>query len=127
MMHCRDIHNRPPDVRLRAVRAEHLALTLGDAHPADATAICVAYLNSMSPGAPQPRDPFGDLRADADFWADLAHEAELEAYFAATLRRLGKRHLGREPRKRLFKELWRSFTDAERAAFLKKVTGGGNG
>ena len=105
----------------RMERAEALCDALGDCHPADAREIAAAYLDSMAAGDPQPHDPFGDLRNDAAFWADCAHAGELEAYFAASLKRIGDRALGIRARKRVFAALWESFDTADRMAFLRRV------
>lgn len=109
----------------RMERAEALCNALGDAHPDDAKAITAAYLDAMRAGDPQPHDPFGDLRNDAAFWADCAHPGELEAYFAASLKRIGDRALGIRARKRLFAALWESFDTADRVAFLRRVDADG--
>lgn len=97
-------------------------MALSDLDPQEDAQICCAMLDEIVAGMPQ-LDPWGDIRTDAAFWADTAHPAELEAYFAAALRRLGECARGKKMRKRVFKELWRSFIDAERAAFLKHVKG----
>ena len=109
----------------RMERAEALCDALGECHPADAREITAAYLDSMAAGDPQPHDPFGDLRNDAAFWADCAHPGELEAYFAAILKRIGDRALGIRARKRLFAALWESFDTADRVAFLRRVDADG--
>lgn len=112
-----------PAMQLRAEWANAVAFALGEAHPDDAAAICAAFLDTVTAGNP-PFPIFGDLRADAAFWADCAHVAELEIYFCAILNRLPKLALGIAARKRLFKALWISFTDTDRAAFLRHVKGG---
>ena len=66
-------------------------------------------------------DPFGDLRADASFWAETANPYELEAYFAATLKRLGCTTLGINARKRMIVTLWQSLPPDDQAAFLARV------
>ena len=111
-------------VRVRLERAVTLGLALGDAHPEDAAAICAGYLDATAAGMPR-LDPFGDLRTDAEFWADSANPAELNTYACAALRRLGERVQGLEARKRLMAAIWRSLPSAERAAFLRRVTGRG--
>jgi hypothetical protein len=119
-MHTRQIHD--PIIRERAEFATWLCLALEKAHPKDAAQILVAYLDDIAAGMPT-FDPWGDLRADAAFWADSAHVAELEQYACAALRRLGARALGIESRRRLFKALWKSLPDADRTAFLRAVNG----
>ena len=86
----------------------------------DAATICAAVLDEISAGSPR-LDPWGDIRADATFWADCANNAELEVYYAAALKRLGNTSLGIHARKRLFMAIWTSFLDADRKAFLAHV------
>jgi hypothetical protein len=112
----------PPAAEYRHYKHELAIMALTDLDPQDAATICCAVLDEVSAGMPG-LDPWGDIRASAAFWADTAHSAELETYAAAALHKLGQRSLGKQMRKRLFKDLWRSFTDAERAAFLKHVNG----
>jgi len=108
-------------MRLRAEWAEALCYAISECHPDDAKQIMAAALESMAAGDPPMRDPFGDLRQDAAFWADCAHPAELECYLASALKRLGYRALGIAARKRLFVALWQSFPLADRQAFLSRV------
>lgn len=114
--------NLTPDAQYRHHKLEKAVMALTDIDTKDAIQICCAVLDEAAAGMPD-LDPWGDIRADAGFWADCANPPELEAYFTAALRKLGHRALGKQMRKRLFKELWRSFTDSERTAFLKHVTG----
>ena len=110
--------------RLRQERAVTLGLALADAHPEDAAAICAGYLDATAAGMPR-LDPFGDIRADAEYWADCANPAELNAYTCAALRRLEARVQGLAARKRLMAAIWRSLPQTERTAFLRKVSGRG--
>ncbi|MFC3613561.1 hypothetical protein ACFORG_07290 [Lutimaribacter marinistellae] len=112
----------PPAARYRHEKRLTASIALTDLDPQDAAQICCAVLDEVAAEMPD-LDPWGSIRSDAAFWADLAHPAELENYATFALRKLGQRALGKQMRKRLFKELWRSFTDAERAAFLKHVNG----
>lgn len=116
------MHSLPPAAEYRHYKREMAVMALIDMEPQDAAQICCAVLDEVAAGMPT-LDPWGDIRASAAFWADTAYPAELEVYFAAALRKLGQRALGKQMRKRLFKELWCSFTNAERAAFLKHVKG----
>jgi len=104
------------------MKREAAVMALTNLDPQDAAQICVAVLDEAAAGMPG-FDPWGDIRADAAFWADVAHPAELEIYAAVAMQRLGQRSLGKQMRKRLFKDLWRSFTETERAAFLSHVQG----
>jgi len=110
-----------PEMRLRGAWAEALCFAISECHPDDAAQIMAAALEGMGAGMPPMRDPFGDLRQDATFWADIAHPVELEAYFSAALTRLGSRALGIQSRKRLFVALWQSFPLTDRQAFLSRV------
>jgi hypothetical protein len=110
------------EVRQRLKNAEQLCHALAEAHCEDAAAICAAFMDDVLTEGPG-LSPFGDLRADAAFWADCAQPPELEAYFYAVLKRLENIVLGIEARKRLFKALWSSFSQAERSAFLRHVNG----
>lgn len=105
------------------MKREAAVMALTDLDPQDAAQICVAVLDEVAAGMPG-FDPWGDIRADAAFWADVAHSAELEIYAAMAMQKLGQRSLGKHMRKRVFKELWRSLTETERAAFLCHVHGG---
>lgn len=111
----------PVDPKLRLAWAEALCFAIGQCHPDDTAAIMAAALDDMGAGDPTMRDPFGDLRADAAFWADCAHPVELEAYFTASIKRLGNRALGIRARKALFLTLWQSFPRTDRQAFLSRV------
>lgn len=90
----------------------------------DAATIAAAVLDEISAGYP-PYTAFGDIRADADWWADFANVAELEIYFAAILKRLGNQALGIHSRKRLFVLLWNGFALPDRTAFLSRVDADG--
>jgi hypothetical protein len=110
-----------PETRMRAESAAALCAAIGECHPDDAVQVLAAALDDLGAGDPPMRDPFGNLRADASFWADCAHPVELEAYFASALHRLGNRALGIKARKRLFVAFWHSFPIADRQAFLSRV------
>lgn len=114
--------NKPlsPDPDLRLYRAECLALSIADCEPQDALQVMSAAMDDLSVGRPQYA-AFGDIRADAAHWADFASPAELECYFAASLRALGRRVLGIRARKRLFMSLWIGFSKAEKTAFLARI------
>jgi hypothetical protein len=113
-----------PASALRAEWADALCYALGECHPYDAAAICAAYLETAETGGPLMGDPFGMVAGDARLWAVSAPPHELVAYTLAGLERLPRSHLGTRTRKTAFKAIWRSFTDQERAAFLKVVKGG---
>jgi len=108
---------------LPAQWAEAACLALAECRPQDAAAICTAYLDTMQTAGPQ-RDAFGLLYEDAKWWADAAPVHELVAYTLAGLSRLPRRHPSLPARKALFKALWRSLPDTDRAAFVAHVKGG---
>lgn len=119
MKHESIIH--PADLQARRAAVLALCDAIANCHPEDAAQIMAAALDDIGAGDPPMRDPFGDLREDATFWADCAHPIELEAYFASALKRLGSVALGIKARKRLFVALWQSFPLADRQAFLSRV------
>jgi hypothetical protein len=121
-MHTRQIHD--PIIRERAEYATWLCLALEKAHPDDASAICVAYLETVETGGPR-FDPFGMLYSDACLWAQAAPPHELVAYTIAGLEQLPRSHLSIPARKRLFKHLWRGLSTSDRAAFIAHVKGAG--
>ncbi|WP_296762637.1 hypothetical protein [Sediminimonas sp.] len=108
------------DSELRLEWASAAIFALEHCRPQHADAICAGWLEASETGGPQA-DVFGTLYADAQFWAVAAPPHELVAYTLAGLERLPGAHLSLPARKRVFKELWRSLTDGERAAFLKHV------
>jgi hypothetical protein len=106
------------------LKREAAVMALTDLDQQDAAQICVAVLDEVAVGMPG-FDPWGDIRADAAFWADVAHPAELEIYAVMAMQKLGQRSLGKQMRKRLFMSLWRGFTKTERASFLSHIQGRG--
>lgn len=111
-----------PALALRMERAVTLGLALRDADPQDAAALCAAFLIDNGAGMPG-LDPWGDVRADAEFWADAANPVELNLYACAALRRLGQRVQCLDARKRLMAAIWASLPQTERTAFLRRVQG----
>ena len=124
MKHETQFHD--PAIRERAEVATWVCLALERAHPDDAAPICVAYLETVETGGPR-HDPFGFLYSDARLWAQAAPPHELAAFTIAGMEQLPKAHLSIPTRKRLFKQLWRSFTPKDRAAFIAHVKGGDDG
>jgi hypothetical protein len=112
-----------PTIRLRAEWATTLALTVGECHPHDAAAICVAFLETVETGGPVMGDQFGMVAADARLWAAVAPPHELAAYTLAGLERLPKAHLSNPARKAAFRAIWRTFTNTERTSFIATVGG----
>lgn len=103
--------------RYRHEKRNSAVMALQALDPKVASAICAAVLDEISAGSPR-LDLWGDIRADAEFWADCANPPELEAYFASALKRLKKQALGIRARKRLIAALFTSLSDAEKRAFL---------
>lgn len=114
------VDNLPAAARYRHEKRVTAVMALEALDPHDAATICTTVLDEISAGYPQ-YTAFGNMRADAEFWGDCANPAELEFYFAATLKRLGNQALGIRARKRLLVALWQSFSIAERQAFLNRV------
>lgn len=113
-----------PALRMRAAWVEALCFALAQSHPNDAAEICTAYLETAETGGTLLGDPFGMVAGDARLWATSAPPHEQVAYTLAGLERLPKSHLSTGMRKTAFKAIWHSFTDQDRAAFLKAVKGG---
>lgn len=107
-----------PHVRYRYEKQHAAIIALTDLDPQDAALICISALDEIKAGSPA-FDPWGDLRADAAFWADCANPAELEAYFTAALKRLQNQVLGLRARKRVLAELFRDLNASDRQAFLQ--------
>jgi hypothetical protein len=92
--------------------------------PAERSAVAAFVLDVTGAGFPE-LPGFGDVRDQAETWADCANHLELECYTVAGLRRLGRVPLARDQRKRLFAGLWETFRDEDRIAFLGRVDGSG--
>ena len=104
-------------------QAERIAgalYVLDGLRPAERTAIAAFVLDATIAGFPE-LPGFGDLREQAELWADCANHLELECYTVAGLRRLGSVPLALGQRKRLFRALWDGFSDLDRSAFLTSV------
>lgn len=113
------------EMRMRAEWANSLTFALGECHPEDAAKICVAFLQTVETDGPVIGDPFGITVSNARLWVAAAPAHELIAYTLAGLEHLPNAHLSKPARKACFNALWRSFTDAERANFIKQVTAKG--
>lgn len=111
-----------PAPRLRMEWASALSYAIGACHPDDAAQIMTAAMEDMEIGAPD--QAFGPIKEDADWWADCATPAEIEAYTAAGLRQISRVAFGLAARKRLLVMLWNSLGAADKAAFLARVKGG---
>lgn len=108
---------------LRLEWAQSAIFALEQCRPQHADAICLAWLEASETGGPR-HDPFGLLYSDARFWAVAAPLHELVVYTLAGLEQVRGAHLPLPTRRTVFKALWRGFPDAERAAFIKHVSGG---
>ncbi len=87
----------------------------------DAAQIMCAALEEIGAGMPSMDLFMGNLRADAEFWADIATPQELEAFVAAGLRKIERTAFAEVTRKRIFMTNWESFSDADRRNFLTRV------
>ena len=112
-------HFTPADT----AQAERLAgalYTLEGLLPAERSAVAAFVLDVTGAGFPE-LPGYGDLREQAELWADCANHIELEVYTVAGLRRLGRVPLALAQRKRLFGALWITFSEDDRRAFLAKT------
>ena len=82
----------------------------------DTEPVIVAILEEARIGAPDV--PFGDVEADADFWAGLATYEELRAYYIASGRKLVNQQLGQRGRMRLIKCILASMSADDRREAL---------
>lgn len=110
------------DLKVRMELAEALAEAIAEAHPDDACQLMTGALIDLSAGIPSGA-VFIDAEDDALWWASIATPAELVAVLTATLRALGNTALHVSQRKRLFMQLWRSFSAEDRARFLSYAKG----
>ena len=119
--HCGGTPN-PEEMRQGSILVD-LCVLLQAVRPEDirkVSMLLVSWLDDVGAGSPQ-LDPFGDLRGDAQFWAETAHPAELESYVAAGTRRLERTQLSEAARKRLFVVFWEIMSDADRRKFLQRA------
>lgn len=107
-----------------AVALHDLARALSVAPRDEALALAYAFLEEFRAGPP-PGAMFGDVRQDAEWWADCALPAEVEAVVAAGLRRIERTQFGAAARKRIFVALWETMKPDDRRAFLVRVDPGG--
>lgn len=110
------------EICLCLFRAIDIAENMPEGRRALSEALCGA-LETVATGGPHG-EYLGGLRRDAEWWADLAPPAEIEAYTGAGLRRIERATFAQNARKRIFVMLWKNFSDAERKRFLTMV---GNG
>lgn len=116
------LHQPIASAQARLGAAERLAHAIAACEREDALQVMSAALDDLSAGGPIAS--FDSIRSDAEFWADIAAPAELEAYFAASLKTLRRRPIGIKMRKRLFLALWASFTAKERQDFIAHANKG---
>lgn len=102
--------------------AVRISADLPDAKRILGEALCGA-LETVCAGGPE-YTAFGDMRDDAEWWADLATPMELEIYAGAALKRITRATFAERAKKRLFLALWNGFSEKDRAAFLAKIQGG---
>ncbi|WP_297776334.1 hypothetical protein [uncultured Roseovarius sp.] len=87
--------------------------------PALGEALCAA-LDTICADMPAPSH-FQCIRHDAEYWADIAHPREIEAYVAAGLRAASDRVLSPRASKRLFVTLWDAMPVDDRKRFLFRL------
>jgi hypothetical protein len=108
--------------RLRAERANSLALCIADCHPDDAVQIMTAALQDMVIDSPIPgfSDTVDEMRRDAVGWLSQAPDLEAQVYLDAISRHVTRRAIGITARKRFIATLWNGLTDADKDAFLAR-------
>lgn len=99
-----------------ADEAEHGRAILGG--------IFASGLDTVAGGAPQYQ-AFGNIRADAEWWADCATPVELELYAAAALKRIQRQDFAERARKRLLLALWESLDGPSQTRFVSQLDPGG--
>lgn len=87
----------------------------------DAAQAMCWVLDNVRARLPAPMDPWGNAREEAEYWADIATPVELEAYAAASLRKIERTSFCEGARKRIFAAIWESFDDSDRRSFLARV------
>ena len=114
--------------RSEMVNHVRIALALADRVEGgqhDLATIMCAALDTVGAGAPR-YEIFGDIRREAEFWADCAQPIELELYAAAALQRIDRTQFAPRAKKRLLVSIWEALSDHERMAFLRRVDPGGS-
>lgn len=114
---------RDRDARYRHEKRVTAVMALQSLDPQDAAAIAATVLDEVAAGSPR-LDVWGDIRSDAEFWADCANPREIEVYFTSALKRLRNQALGIKARKRMIAALFLSLSDADKRAFI--AWAGGN-
>jgi hypothetical protein len=90
-----------------------------------AVQIAETVLDMLRSGGPR-HDLMGDLRMEAESWADIAGAQEVRAYVIAGLNNLAGRAISDKARKEVFAALWKGMAEKDRTAFLTAV-GAANG
>ncbi len=101
-------------------RLVELVAAIRSAPAREAAEVMACVIDDGRAGLP-PHDAWGDIRADAAWWADIATPPEIEAVVAAGLRRIDRALFAEAARKRLFVALWDAMAPADRRAFLARV------
>lgn len=83
--------------------------------------LCSAFETIIA--GPPVHTAFGDVEADADWWADCATPIELEIYAKKALQKMERTTFAPKAKKRLLTMLWASLTENERRDFIRAVTG----
>jgi hypothetical protein len=108
-------------LHLRKAWATRLASVIGHCHPQDAAIICAAFLQDRETGGPEV-SAFGNVRSDAEWWADIAPPHEVQEYVYAGMKVMASRAIGSSARRRFIAALWAGLDASDRAAFIQRVT-----
>ena len=112
----------------RIASANALCAAVAECHPEDAKVLLAAMMESFSAGMPIPAF-LDDIAAEAESWAAIGRDIELETYGRAIIRQLGVGggigNGNTAALKRLLVATWQHLTQADRKRFLDRLDAGG--
>ena len=111
----------------RLARAQVLVEAAADCHPEDAMFLLPRIQQKLSTGMPVPAF-LDDIAAEAECWAAIGRDIELETYGRAIIRQLGTVVIGSNniaALKRLLVTNWGHLPQAERMRFLDRIDDAG--
>ena len=108
----------------RIASANALCAAVAECHPEDAKVLLAAMVESFSAGMPVPAF-LDDIALEADSWAAIGRDIELETYGRAIIRQLAAGPFGIKPLKQLLVTIWDHLPQAERMRFLHRIDDAG--